>query len=83
MSKQTRFSRGITIAEAIEQMRTGIKMRDLSDEHLAERGLPTRQEVFAMEYPYGITVVPSTFALKLAERLLKLTGNGNEVIPYD
>ena len=72
----------IRLSEAIEKMRTAIRNRDLTDGYLAEHNSATRSEIFATEWPYGITVVPCTFALTLAERLLELTGDDEEQVPY-
>lgn len=74
---------GLMLSEAIERMRDAIRSRDLSDEFLQEykNNNWTRDDCFCGEWCYGITMVPCTFAIQLAEKVL--ASEGDQFIPFD
>lgn len=74
---------GLMLSEAIEWMRDAIQRRDLPDEYLREHGNDdwTREDCFAGEWKYGITMVPCTFAIQLAEKVI--ASEGDQFIPFD
>lgn len=74
---------GLMLSEAIQQMREAIRNFDLSDSFLEKESdsPPLRDWAFCGEWSYGITMVPCTFALQLAEKVLK--AEGDQFIPYD
>lgn len=72
----------MTLQEAIERMENAVANNDLSDLYLLKHNEKTRCEVFGGDYVYGMAMVPASFALILAKRLLQETKNEEEVIPY-
>lgn len=76
------LSQPITLQEAIEKMENAICNIDLSDDYLLDHEETTRPEIFGGDYVYGIAVVPASFALILAKRLLQETKDETELIPY-
>lgn len=75
--------KGLLLSQAIEIMGDAIRNRDISDMHLCleDVGHTTRKETFAGEYVYGITMVPCSFAIQLARKVLEK--EGDQFIPYD
>lgn len=72
---------GLMLSEAIEQMHEAICNRDLSDKTLRKRKCSTRKDEFCSELSYGITMVPCTFAIQLARKVLE--SEGDQFIPFD
>lgn len=66
--------KGIILSEAIKEMENAIRSRDYSDAYLTTNSIVTRRESFAKEWCYGITMVPCTFALQLAKKVLEREG---------
>lgn len=76
---------GILLSEAIKKMEEVMKDWDLSDEYLQEYykedfWVRDRKRVFGLLQEYGITMVPCSFAIQLARKVLEL--EGDQVIPY-
>lgn len=83
MNKEKVLSKGLMLSEAIEQMKDAIRRGDLSDSYLQEVRYDnwTRSDCFCGEFCSGISMVPCTFALQLAEKVLK--AEGDQFIYYD
>lgn len=83
MNKKKVLSKGLMLSEAIEQMKDTIRRGDLSDSYLqkARHDNWTRSDCFCGEFCHGISMVPCTFALQLAEKVLK--AEGDQFIHYD
>lgn len=74
---------GILLSEAIKEMEEAIYKSDLSDNYLnnyCEESCD-REKVFAKECEYGITMVPCSFAIQLAKKVLE--HEGDQVISYE
>ena len=78
-------SQGMLLSTAILKMKNEMQRRDLSDRYLRETGgaidTDTRRAVFAGEWSYGITMVPCSFAIQLAEKVL--AAEGDQFIPFE
>ena len=72
---------GLMLSEAIEKMHEAISNRDLSDKTLRKERCSTRKDDFCSELSYGITMVPCTFAIQLAKKVLEI--EGDQFIPFD
>lgn len=72
---------GLMLSESIEQMREAICNRDLSDKTLRKKRCSTRKDDFCSELSYGITMVPCTFAIQLAKKVLEI--EGDQFISFD
>lgn len=83
MNKKKVLSKGLMLSEAIEQMKDAIRRGDMSDSYLQEVRSDnwTRSDCFCGEFCSGISMVPCTFALQLAEKVLK--AEGDQFIHYN
>lgn len=63
------------LSEAIDEMRSAMSAKDLSDNYLKKKDDLTRIDTFCGEWSYGITMVPCSFAIQLAEKLLDVVGD--------
>lgn len=63
------------LSEAIDEMRSAMSAKDLSDNYLKKKDDLTRIDTFCGEWSYGITMVPCSFAVQLAEKLLDVVGD--------
>lgn len=63
------------LSEAIDEMRSAMSAKDLSDNYLKKKDDLTRIDTFCGEWSYGITMVPCSFAVQLAEMLLDVVGD--------
>lgn len=63
------------LSEAIDEMRSAMSSKDLSDNYLKKKNDWTRIDTFCGEWSYGITMVPCSFAVQLAEKLLDVVGD--------
>lgn len=63
------------LSEAIDEMRSAMCAKDLSDNYLKKKDDLTRIDTFCGEWSYGITMVPCSFAVQLAEKLLDVVGD--------
>lgn len=70
-----RRKKKILLSEAIQEMETAVNQFDLSDAYLKRHRNLTREDCFACEGPYGITMVSCTFALQLAKKVLEKEGD--------
>lgn len=83
----TENNNSILLSEAIKQMEFSIKQWDLSDEYLKEHfkcvdnSFNLRKGSFAGEWSYGITMVPCSFAIQLAKKVLEK--EGDQFIPFE
>ena len=72
---------GILLSEAINRMQ-GAMRRDYSDKWIKEREpSQTRDEVFGGEWCWRISMVPSSFAIQLAKKVL--ASEGDQFVPYE
>lgn len=72
----------ILLSDAIERMERNISSSDLSEEYLKQDPVnDLRLDSFGLEWLYGITMVPSTFALRLAKKVMEY--EGDQWIPID
>lgn len=63
------------LSNAIDEMRFAMSAKDLSDNYLKKKDDLTRIDTFCGEWSYGITMVPCSFAVQLAEKLLDAVGD--------
>ena len=63
------------LSEAIDEMRSAMCAKDLSDNYLKKKDDLTRIDTFCGEWSYGITMVPCSFAVQLAEKLFDVVGD--------
>lgn len=63
------------LSNAIDEMRFAMSAKDLSDNYLKKKDDLTRIDTFCGEWSYGITMVPCSFAVQLAEMLLDVVGD--------
>ena len=63
------------LSKAIDEMRSAMRAKDLSDNYLKKKDDWTRIDTFCGEWSYGITMVPCSFAVQLAEMLLDVVGD--------
>ena len=63
------------LSKAIDEMRSAMSAKDLSDNYLKKKNDWTRIDTFCGEWSYGITMVPCSFAVQLAEKLFDVVGD--------
>ena len=72
---------GMMLSKAIKRMQDGM-YRDFSDEYIKdENPSQTRDEIFAGEWCWHASMVPTSFAIQLAKKVL--SSEGDQFIPYE
>ena len=62
----------------LEQMKSKMNNRDLSDEYLKQNGNSTRREIGIGEYAYGITMIPCSWVYPYLKNIEQLQNKANK-----